>query len=70
MDKYNMSIDDLEDLANYLHKRRHIEYALDPWSFEGSVNFTSVTITTIGKLRLLEANISANVLGVRMLFLQ
>lgn len=46
---YNMSKDDVEDLARYLHKRRHIEHALDPWSFAGSFYFTSVTITTIGK---------------------
>lgn len=47
-DKYNMSINDVEDLADYLHKRRHVEWSLDPWSFAGSVYFTSVTITTIG----------------------
>lgn len=46
--KYNMTDNDVDDLAKYLHKRRHIEYALDPWSFAGSVYFTSVTITTIG----------------------
>ena len=47
--KYNMTDNDVDDLAKYLHKRRHIEYALDPWSFAGSVYFTSVTITTIGR---------------------
>lgn len=52
MSKYNMSRDDVEDLASYLHKRRQVGYALDPWSFAGSVYFTSVTITTIGKLLL------------------
>ena len=35
-----MSSDDIEDLADYLHKRRHVEWALDPWSFPGSVYFT------------------------------
>ena len=48
MTKYNMSSRDVEDLADYLHKRRNVEWALDPWSFAGSVYFTSVTITTIG----------------------
>lgn len=49
MERYNMSSDDVEELARYLHKRRHVEWSLEPWSFAGSVYFTSVTITTIGK---------------------
>jgi Ion channel. len=49
MEKYNMSSIDVEDLARYLHKRRHVEHSLEPWSFAGSVYFTSVTITTIGE---------------------
>lgn len=48
MERYNMSSDDVEELARYLHKRRHVEWSLEPWSFAGSVYFTSVTITTIG----------------------
>lgn len=47
--KYNMSDKDLDDLIKYLHKRRHLNnWALEPWSFAGSVYFTSATITTIG----------------------
>ena len=49
LNKYNMSVEDVEELAKYLHKRRHLNFSLDPWSFAGSVYFTSVTITTIGK---------------------
>lgn len=48
--KYNMTEKDIDDLITYLHKRRHLNnWALEPWSFAGSVYFTSVTITTIGK---------------------
>ena len=45
---YNISTADMSELAKYLHKRKHVEYALEPWSFAGSVYFTAVTITTIG----------------------
>ena len=48
-DMYNISNIDMKDLTRYLHKMKHVEYALDPWSFPGSVYFSSVTITTIGK---------------------
>ncbi|XP_065671248.1 potassium channel subfamily K member 9 [Hydra vulgaris] len=47
-DTYNMSFQDIEDLAEYIYKRRSINWALEPWSYAGSVYFTSVTITTIG----------------------
>ena len=46
---YNISKADMSELAKYLHKKKHVEYALEPWSFAGSVYFTAVTITTIGK---------------------
>eukprot|EP00112_Aurelia_sp_Birch-Aquarium-sp1_P007109 Seg1776.1 transcript_id=Seg1776.1/GoldUCD/mRNA.D3Y31 product="Potassium channel subfamily K member 9" protein_id=Seg1776.1/GoldUCD/D3Y31 len=46
--EYNISKADMNELAKYLHKRKHVEYALEPWSFAGSVYFTAVTITTIG----------------------
>ena len=46
--QYNISHGDISELAKYLHKRKHVEYALEPWSFAGSVYFTAVTITTIG----------------------
>ena len=52
--KYNMSVEDVEELADYLHKRRHLNFSLEPWSFAGSVYFTSVTITTIGRWCLLK----------------
>ena len=45
---YNMTLEDIEDLAEYIYKRRSINWALEPWSYAGSVYFTSVTITTIG----------------------
>ena len=48
--QYNISKNDMSELARYLHKKKHVEYALEPWSFAGSVYFTAVTITTIGRL--------------------
>ena len=47
--QYNISKFDMGELTRFLHKRKHVEYALEPWSFAGSVYFTAVTITTIGK---------------------